>query len=277
MSDPRTHEVTTDDNVTIRATVHGHGPSLVLLHGVMGDGDVDWQALVPRLADRFTCHLPSMRGRGRSDDHANLQIDRIGIDYTTYVESLGESAGVVGWSSGAGQALAVASRSAAVGAIASYEPMVGELMGDREREDLASALVRARELVDQGDLPAAMRAFAAHPLTPSDTEAADEAGYFEATGRYAPHVLRVFEQVMGYTGVRPEDPELLAAITAPVLVLCGSETSPLFANGVRHLLDTLPDAQGHIIPSAGHAGPLTHPHRVALELREFFGRAFACL
>ncbi len=270
----RAHEATTDDGVTIRATVQGQGPSLVLLQGVLGDGDVDWHALVPHLVDRFTCHLPSMRGRGRSDDHPNLRIDRIGTDYTTYVESLGEPTGLVGWSAGAGHALTVSARSEAVRATASYEPVVGVLMDEEERADLLSALTHGRELVEQGDLPGAMRAIAANPFTPADIVLADEAGYFEATGGYAPHVLTVFQQAAAYTGVRPEDPEILGAISAPVLVLQGSETSPFFATSAQHIVDTVGDARGHTISGAGHAGPLTHPETVARVLGEFFDQAF---
>ncbi|MGB3686043.1 MAG: alpha/beta fold hydrolase [Ornithinimicrobium sp.] len=158
-----THEVRTDDGVTIRATVQGQGPPLVFLQGVMGDGDLDWQALVPYLADRFTCHLPSMRGRGRSDDHPNVRIDRIGTDYATYVESLAEPVGLVGWSAGAGHALAVSSRSDAVSATVSYEPVVGTLMVEEERTRLLAALTPGRELVEQGDLSGAMRAVAHVP------------------------------------------------------------------------------------------------------------------
>ena len=47
MSDQRTHYVTTTDGVTIGGTVHGKGPSLVLLQGLIGDGDLDWDRLVP--------------------------------------------------------------------------------------------------------------------------------------------------------------------------------------------------------------------------------------
>ena len=69
MSNPRTHHVTTTDGVTIGATVHGQGPPLVFLQGVIGDGDLDWGPLVGHLTGRFTCHLPSLRGRGLSGDH----------------------------------------------------------------------------------------------------------------------------------------------------------------------------------------------------------------
>ncbi|WP_336921933.1 alpha/beta fold hydrolase [Aquipuribacter sp. SD81] len=270
MQVPRSHEVVVDDGVTIRATVHGEGPPLVLLQGVLGDGDVDWRALLPHLVGRFTCHLPSMRGRGRSDGNPNLRIDRIVTDYTTYVESVGEPVGLVGWSSGAGHALAVASRSAAVRATAAYEPIAGPCMDEEQRAALGGALVRGRELVDAGDLPGATRAMAAFPFTPDDLDAADAAGYFRATGRYAPHVLDVFGQLVGYDGVMPEAPEVLSRIDAPVTVLHGSGTRPLFTASAQHVLDHLPQGRRHVVPGAGHAGPLTHPADLADELRRLF-------
>jgi pimeloyl-ACP methyl ester carboxylesterase len=69
MSNQRTHYVTTTDGVTIGGTVHGQGPPLVFLQGAVGDGDLDWNRVVEHLTGRFTCHLPSMRGRGLSGDH----------------------------------------------------------------------------------------------------------------------------------------------------------------------------------------------------------------
>ena len=64
MSDRRTHYVTTTDGVSIGGTVHGQGHPLVFVHGMLADGDTDWQALLPRLTGQFTCYLPSYRGRG---------------------------------------------------------------------------------------------------------------------------------------------------------------------------------------------------------------------
>ena len=89
MSNQRAHYVTTTDGVTIGGTVHGQGPPLVFLQGAMGDGDLDWQALVPHLTDRFTCHLPSMRGRGLSGDHPDLSLGRVVDDMLAYVDSIG--------------------------------------------------------------------------------------------------------------------------------------------------------------------------------------------
>jgi pimeloyl-ACP methyl ester carboxylesterase len=101
MSSQRTHYVTTTDGVIIGGTVHGQGPALVFLQGVIGDGDIDWQALLPHLTGRFTCHLPSLRGRGLSGDHPDLSIGRLAEDVLAYVDSIGEPTGLVGWSLGA--------------------------------------------------------------------------------------------------------------------------------------------------------------------------------
>ena len=88
MSNKRTHFVTTSDAVTIGATVAGQGPSLVFLQGIMGDGDLDWHSVLPHLTGRFTCHLPSLRGRGLSGDHPDLSIGRLVEDVLAYVDSI---------------------------------------------------------------------------------------------------------------------------------------------------------------------------------------------
>ena len=116
----RTHYVTTTDGVTIGGTVHGQGPPLVFLQGIIGDGDLDWQALLAHLTARFTCHLPSLRGRGLSGNHPDLSFGRLVDDVLAYVDSIGEPTGLVGWSLGAGLALASAgAQSDAVDAVAS--------------------------------------------------------------------------------------------------------------------------------------------------------------
>src|SRR5688572_19604212 len=88
VADQRTHYVTTTDGVTIGGTVHGQGPTLVFVQGILGDGTIDWQAVRGHLAARFTCHLPSWRGRGLSDTHADLGVGRLIADILAYVDSI---------------------------------------------------------------------------------------------------------------------------------------------------------------------------------------------
>jgi pimeloyl-ACP methyl ester carboxylesterase len=267
----RTHEVTTTDGVTIRGTVHGSGPPLVFLPGGIGDGDLDWRAVVGHLSGRFTCHLASMRGRGRSSGHSDLRSSRLIEDLVAYVDSVGESPGLVGWSAG-GMVLAVAAKSETVDAVAAVEPTLFRLMDEQERGALGEAVARMGELAADGHLAEAVRAFLDFPFNDEETAEADEAGYFQATGRYVPTLRDQLAQTMQSDGPSPDDPAVLEAITAPVLVLHGSDTRRLFTASAQHVADHVPDTTLREIPGAGHAAPLTHPETLAEELTEFFSR-----
>ncbi|MBF8185227.1 alpha/beta hydrolase [Nonomuraea sp. K274] len=270
MKTQRTHYVTTTDGVTIGGTVHGQGRPLVFLHGGIGDGDIDWDRLLEHLTGRFTCHLPSMRGRGLSGDHPDLSPGRQVDDVLAYVDSIGGPTGLVGWSAGANLALGAAARSDAVDAVVLVEPPMRGLMDEREQAVIGDAVARMGELAAEGDLTAAVRAFAGGPFNDEEMAVAEEAGYFEAAGRYVPHLLNMLQQVVAYEGPTAEDPAVLGAISAPVLVLHGSDTMPFYHASARHVADHILNARVREIPSAGHAAPLTHPETLAKTFAEFF-------
>ena len=266
----RTHYVTTSDGVTIGGTVHGDGPPLVFLQGVIGDGDIDWGSTAGHLTDSFTCHLPSLRGRGLSDDHADLGTPRLVEDCLTYVESLGQPAGLIGWSGGGTWALSVAAQSDAVAAVAPFEPGMLSLADERVQAVIGNALARTGELAAQGDLSAAARAFAGFPFHDEEIAVAEEAGYFEAAGRYVPNLLNLLQQAMTHGRPVTDDPAVLGAIKAPVAVLLGSDTKPFFTLSAQYVVDHVAGARVHEIPGVGHAAPLTHPEALAKALTEFF-------
>ena len=269
MSTQRTHHVTTSDGVTIGATVQGQGPPLVFLQGVIGDGDLDWQAVRGHLTDRFTCHLPSLRGRGLSGDHPDLSFGRLVEDVLAYVDSLGEPTGLVGWSGGGVLALLAAAQSDAVNGVAPHEPGMMYLLDEQEQAALGGAVAHMGELAAEGRLPEAARAFAGWPFKDDEIARAEDAGYFEAAGRYVPSLLNFLRQ----NPLTEGDPAWLGAISAPVLVLLGSNTKPFFITSARHVVDHVPDARVQEIPGAGHAAPLTHPEALAEALTEFFAGA----
>ncbi|WP_345690595.1 alpha/beta hydrolase [Streptomyces coeruleoprunus] len=261
--------MTTDDGVTVGATVHGQGPPLVLLQGAVGDGDIDWNRVVEHLTGRFTCHLPSMRGRGLSSDHPDLSVRRQIDDSVTYIESIGEPVRLTGWSGGATHALGAAAHSDAVTSLAPFEPGVLGLANPEEQAVIGNALTRTGELAAEGDLTAAARAFLGFPFNDEEVAVADDIGYCEAAGRYVPKLLDLLRQVKEY-GDPTADPALLGAISAPVTVLLGSDTKRLFTAGARHVADHVPDARVQEIPGVGHAAPLTHPETLAAALAELF-------
>jgi pimeloyl-ACP methyl ester carboxylesterase len=272
MSNQRTHYVTTTDSVTIGGAVHGEGPPLLFLQGVVGDGDIDWDLLVRHLTGQFTCHLPSLRGRGLSGDHPNLNTGRQVDDILTYVDSIGEPTGLVGWSGGATHALGVAAQSDAVVAVAPFEPGILSLLDEQEQAKLGAAVARTAELAADGRLAAAARAFAEWPFNDEEIAVAENIGYFKAAGRYVPNLLNLLQQAMEAEDPTA-DPAVLGAIQAPVVVLLGSDTKPFFTASARHVTDHVPNARVHVIPGAGHAAPLTHPEALAKALTEFFAPA----
>jgi pimeloyl-ACP methyl ester carboxylesterase len=274
MNNQRTHYVTTTDSVTIGGTVHGQGPPLVFVHGMLADGDTDWQRLLPHLTGRFTCYLPSYRCRGLSGDHPDLSPGRMADDILAYIDSIEAPTGLVGWSSGAYLALAAAAaQSDAVDAVAPVEPGILSLMDEQEQAAHGGAGARMGELAAEGRLAAAARAFAGWPFNDEDIVVAEDGGYFEAAGRYVPNLLNLLQQWGKYEGATPDDPAVLGAISAPVLVLHGADTRPFLAASARYVAEHVHNARVHEIPGAGHAAPLTHPEALAEALAEFFAPA----
>lgn len=273
MSNQHAHFVTTTDGVELGGSVRGQGPPLVLLQGVIGDGDLDWQALLPYLTDRFTCYLPSWRGRGLSGDHPDLSYVRLVDDAVAYVDSIGRPVALAGWSGGAGLALSVAARSDAVHALAPIEPNTPRFMSEEDRAALGSAVTRMGELAAEGRLTEGVRAFAGFVFDDEEIALAGEAGYLDATARYVPDLLNFFRQLRDYHGPTHEDPAVLGAISAPVLVLVGSDTKPYCTAYAQHVAELAPNARIHEIAGVGHAAPLTHPGALAEPLTEFFWQA----
>ena len=118
-----------------------------------------------------------------------------------------------------------------------------------------------------GDLPSA---FAGWTFYAEELEVAEDAGSFEAAGRYVPHLLNLLQQWGEYEGPTPDDPAVLSAISAQVLVLHGADTKPFLTASARYVADHVPHARIQEISGAGHAAPLTHPQALAEALTEFF-------
>jgi len=272
MSNQRTHYVTTTDGVTIGGTVHGQGPPLVFVHAGLGDGDLDWQPLLPHLTGRFTCHLPSQRGRGLSGDHPDLSFGRMVEDIITYVDSIEEPTGLVGWSEGAILALGVvAVQSEAVSAVAAFEPGFPDFADEQQQAEIGEVLTHIGELAAQGNLTPAARALVGFAFSDEEVAVVEDSGYLQAAGRYLPNLLTVLQRWTESGGLAAPDPAVLGAMSTPLLVLLGSETSiPFLISSARHVADHAPNAQLRELPGAGHAAPVTHPEAFAEALTGFF-------
>ena len=274
MSNQRTHYVTTSDGVTIGGTVHGEGPPLVFLQGAIGDGDIDWDRVVGHLTGRFTCHLPSLRGRGLSGDHPDLSVGRTGRRHPRLRRQhrgTDRTGGVVRRRHPGTRRGGAVRRGRRGGALRARDAEPART--SRSKPSVGAVVARTAELAADGRLAAAARAFAGFPFNDEEIAVAEDAGYFEAAGRYVPNLLNLLQQAMAYEGPTADDPAVLGAIQAPVVVLLGSDTKPFFTTSARYVADHVANARVHEIPGAGHAAPLTHPEALAEALTEFFSPA----
>lgn len=77
--------------------------------------------------------------------------------------------------------------------------------------------------------------------------------YFAAAGRYVPNLLSAFQQALA-AEPPPGGPEApLRVISAPVMVLVGSETKPFFLPMAQFVVDHVPNAWIQEVPGVGHA------------------------
>lgn len=272
METERVHRTVSADGTVIAGRVYGQGPPLVLVHGNLADGEVEWGALLPRLSARFTCYAMSTRCRGLSGHSDDLSPERVVQDVTAFVDSIGPGVGLAGISGGGTNALGAAARSAAVAAVAVWEPVVIEAVS----EEVAAAFQRMVERVGAdyaaGRPVDAARGFLAFVGNDVEMAALSDADDLEPAARYVPVDLAEIEQSMTATGPSPTDASVLASVTAPVLLLRGTKSAQgeWFRAGLRYAAEHLPHPRVREVDGAGHLTHLVTPEPIARELLEFF-------
>jgi pimeloyl-ACP methyl ester carboxylesterase len=271
MTSDRVHRAVSADGTEIAASVHGQGPPLVLFHGAPHDGDLAWEALVPRLADQFTCYLPSWRGRGRSAASEDHTPPRYEEDAAAFVDSIGGSVLVVGWSAGVTSTLAAA-HSEAVDAVALYEPTVIPVMREDDLADLGATFEQVGAAAANGRFDDAARAF--HRFVANDDElAALDADYYERSGTAFPSLLREVQASQTYEGPESTDPETMSRISVPVLLLRGQRTrrAAFYTDTEQYVAEHVADPHVRGLPGVGHFAPIVAPEPVVEALLSFLG------
>lgn len=266
MQPDRMHQAISPDGTCIVGRVHGHGPPLVLVPGGPADGETGWLALLPSLSEHYTCYTVNTRGRGPSGDHPDHSRQRIVEDIVAFVESIGDDLLLFGHSAGGAHVLEAAAQTAAVRALAVYEPTLMELAEPDLRARFDDALVRVRQAVDDGR-PADGAQIFLEDLALANAEelaAAAEVGAAEEMASLVPVVLAEAEQ-----SGPPQltDLSLLDAISMPVLVLYGARTHPFYQQASRYVAERVVDGHRREVPGLGHLGPEIDAAPVTEELR----------
>jgi pimeloyl-ACP methyl ester carboxylesterase len=271
MQHERIHRATSLDGTEIAARVHGEGPPLVLIHGAFANGETSWINLLPELTDHFSCETMSTRGRGLSADATDLRPERLIQDVVSIVESIGEPAPVMGLSGGALLALGAAEATDAISAVIAYEPPVFQVLDDDDVGAMMTTVARVAELADEGRPDEGVRTFLGVVANDEEMAAAEELEMFELLAPNVEIQLGDFEAMSGDGPPAATDPDQLAKIEAPVLLLEGTRSDSIFRfhDGIRHVAEHVPQAQVEAIEGAGHLGPIMHPAAVARAMETF--------
>jgi pimeloyl-ACP methyl ester carboxylesterase len=271
MSDTRIHRTVSADGTEIAGRVQGQGPPLILVHGGIGDGQFAWDALLPHLADRFTCYLPSTRGRGLSAENPDHSPPRLREDVNAFVDSIDEPVCLVGWSGSGEWVLGAAAHSGSVAAVAAYEPVVDSVGAD-DLARLGAAMQQVGMAVADGRLVDAVRAFAHGICADAEIAALEKTDFFERWAGGIPAMLQFLQGLASYEGTRSIDPEVLRQVATPVLLLRGQQTllGTLFAESAQHIAQHVADPHVRELPGLGHFAPVLAPERIANQLISFF-------
>ena len=207
--------VTTSDGVRIACELSGEGRPVVLVHGA-GSARWSFDAVRPHLEREFTVIAVDRRGRGDSGDDDDYDLRREYEHVAAVVRDAGDGAVLMGHSYGGLVAAGAARLLEDLPRLALYEPPMGGVLVDPE------TIERWERLISEGDRDPVVREFL-HQVGGYDQPALDEMArtqLWEARKQVAPTLPRELRAELAHR----IDPEALATVTAPALLLVGTES-----------------------------------------------------
>lgn len=263
VSDEERIDVISADGTPIAVWAVGQGPPLVLVHGSMQDHTAN-RAFVDALSDRARTWSVDRRGCGASGDSDRWSIDCEFDDVVAVVDAVAGSAGepvtLWGHSFGAACAMGGAARTGAVSHLVLYEPSLGLryppgaidaaeqalAAGDHDRV-ITEVLIRVLEMGP--DDVAAMRSSPGWPAR-------------LATAPTVPRECRAEESWQWR-------PDQFASITAPTLLLTGSESTHDLKAATRAAQAAISGARVAVLEGHGHLAMRADREMVASVVLDF--------
>jgi pimeloyl-ACP methyl ester carboxylesterase len=248
------------DGTTISFLREGSGPSLVLVHAAMSDHRY-WRGALPALASGFTVHAMDRRGRGESDpfreDHT---IERDYEDVLAVVAAANPPVHLLGHSSGARYAMHAALRVPELASLMLYEPALFRPIPSPILADLAEGESRQ----DRDALLTIFLRDILH-LTDQDLIRRRETSLWTY---WLEQALTLPPEMRSLGGYR-FDPQEFADVSAPALLLLGSESRPPMKQGVEEVAAALANSRIAILRGQGHAAITEAPELVVEQVDKF--------
>jgi pimeloyl-ACP methyl ester carboxylesterase len=256
-------DVQSADGTPLAVWVHGDGLALVLVHGSPSDHST-FDPLVQELRADLTTFAMDRRGSGASWDTAPYAIEREFEDVAAVVDAAAARTGgpvaLWGHSYGCNPAMGGATRTSNVRQLILYEPSFGLAYPAGVIEAIEAA-------VAAGNQEAAIRAalIDTGAMTDQDFDA------FKTTPRW-PKVLAVAPTLPRECRVEHTweyRPGQFDAITAPTLLLTGSDTDPALSRLTHRAAAAVPNARIRVLDGHGHFAFKTDPAMVAAIIRDW--------
>lgn len=266
---PRSSDLTPADSPELFVDRRGHGPALVLLHGI-GESSVGWNPVIDRLAEHFDVLAIDLPGFGRSPalpDGISPSTENLATAVAVELRRRGvERAAVAGYSLGARVALQLAA-SPSVSAVVAIGP---DGLGMPWERWQGYWYLTAARLVATGLAPLAPWLsmtpagrtvfFAGNRSQPWQLDAAD-----------ARELLRNFADSDAFDATNRagamDIARHLPSLRQPVLLLQGT-SDPLNPQALRYLA-VLPNARLQWLPGAHHVPISDDPAAVTTAIQQF--------
>ena len=234
----------------------------MLVHGA-GSARWSFDAVRPHLEGRFTVIAIDRRGRGDSTDGDEYALERECEEVAAVVRDAGAGALLMGHSYG-GLVAAGAAQLLDLPRLALYEPAMGGGLAT------GATIERWERMIEAGERDAVVREFY-RDIAGYDEDAIDELArgpVWEARRQIVHTVPRELRAELAHRF----DPDALAALTMPVLLLRGTESPDWAVRSVRAYADAILGSELCMLEGQGHAANMNAPELLAGELERFLAR-----
>jgi pimeloyl-ACP methyl ester carboxylesterase len=258
-------DVQSEDGTFLAVWVEGGGPPLVLVHGSVSD-HTTLAPFVDELAKDLTTFSMDRRGFGASGDAPGYAIERDFEDVASVVDAVAaRTCGPValfGHSYGANCAMGAATLTSNVHHLVLYEPSLGLSYPP-------GSIQAVERAVAAGDLDRAVVTMLVDILEMTQEEidairasTAPNWATRIAAAHTLPRECRVEESWV-------YQPAQFDAITAPTLLLAGSDTPADLSKATHAAADAIPDTRIRVLDGHGHMAHKADPAMVAAIVRQF--------
>jgi pimeloyl-ACP methyl ester carboxylesterase len=255
--------VRSSDGTPLAVWIEGYGPALVMVHGSIAD-HTTFDSFVEVLRRNLTTFSMDRRGFGASGDGHVYAIERDFDDIATVVDTVAARTGgpvaLWGHSYGANCAMGAAARTGNVHHLVLYEPSLGLAYPPGAIDAIEAAVAIGDR---EGAIVAVLRDIL--EMTEDEIDALRSGPLWPvrlATAHTVPRECRV-EDGWAYA------PGQFDGITAPTLLLTGSDSVTEITRATIQAAAAIPNAQIRVLDGHGHFAHKTDPAMVDALIRDF--------